>query len=67
MNNYFDQQWDQSLAEHPRALQVFTGLSAAEQQRIVSYVQSCDDTWEADRRCRAMMDHLENGTPFPKE
>ena len=52
MNSYFDQQWDQQLAGHPQALAAFTSLSPAAQERIVGYVQSCDDTWEASRRIR---------------
>ena len=52
MNSYFDQQWDQQLAGRPVALAAFTRLSPAAQERIVGYVQSCDDTWEANRRIR---------------
>ena len=44
MNSYFDQQWDQQLAGHPQALAAFSALSPAAQERIVGYVQSCDNT-----------------------
>ena len=44
MNSYFDQQWDQQLAGRPQALAAFTSLSPAAQERIVGYVQSCDNT-----------------------
>ena len=50
MNSYFDQQWDQQLAGRPQALAAFTSLSPAAQERIVGYVQSCDNTHEASRR-----------------
>ena len=50
MNSYFDQQWDQQLAGRPQALAAFTRLSPAAQERIVGYVQSCDNTHEASRR-----------------
>ena len=43
MNSYFDQQWDQQLAGRPQALAAFTSLSPAAQERIVGYVQSCDN------------------------
>ena len=46
MNSYFDQQWDQQLAGRPQALAAFTTLSPAAQERIVGYVQSCDNTHE---------------------
>ena len=49
MNSYFDQQWDQQLAGRPQALAAFTSLSPAAQERIVGYVQSCDNTHEASR------------------
>lgn len=65
MNSYFDQQWDQQLAARPQALAAFIALSPAAQQRIVGYVQSCDDTWEADRRIRQMLGRLEAGNPLP--
>ena len=63
MNSYFDQQWDQQLAGRPQALAAFTSLSPAAQERIVGYVQSCDDTWEANRRIRLMLQRLEDGRP----
>ena len=50
MNSYFDQQWDQQLAGRPQALAAFSSLDSATQEKIVGYIQSCDDTWEADRR-----------------
>ena len=67
MNRYFDQQWDQQLAGRPVALAAFTRLSPAAQERIVGYVQSCDDTWEANRRIRLMLQRLEDGTAAPPE
>ena len=67
MNSYFDQQWDQQLAGHPQALAAFTSLSPSAQERIVGYVQSCDDTWEASRRNRQMLNRLEAGEEAPPE
>lgn len=67
MNSYFDQQWDQQLASHPQALAAFSALSPAAQERIVGYVQSCDDTWEASRRIRQMLERLETGESTPPE
>ena len=65
MNSYFDQQWDQQLAGRPQALAAFIALPPAAQERIVGYVQSCDDTWEADRRIRQMLERLEAGEAAP--
>ena len=59
MNSYFDQQWDQQLAGRPQALAAFTSLSPAAQERIVGYVQSCDNTHEASRRISRMLAQLE--------
>lgn len=61
MNSYFDQQWDQQLAGRPQALAAFTSLSPAAQERIVGYVQSCDNTHEASRRISRMLAQLEAG------
>ena len=45
----------------------FSALSPAAQERIVGYVQSCDDTWEASRRIRQMLERLETGESTPPE
>ena len=50
-----------------QALAAFTRLSPAAQERIVGYVQSCDDTWETNRRIRLMLQRLEDGTAAPPE
>ena len=63
MNSYFDQQWDQQLAGRPQALAAFTSLSPAAQERIVGYVQSCDNT----RRISRMLAQLEAGEYTPSE
>ena len=65
MNSYFDQQWDQQLAGRPQALAAFTSLSPAAQERIVGYVQSCDNTHEASRRISRMLAQLEAGEYTP--
>ena len=67
MNSYFDQQWDQQLAGRPQALAAFTSLSPAAQERIVGYVQSCDNTHEASRRISRMLAQLEAGEYTPSE
>lgn len=67
MNSYFDQQWDQQLAGRPQALAAFTSLSPAAQERIVGYVQSCDNTHEASRRISRMLAQLEAGKYTPSE
>ena len=64
MNSYFDQQWDQQLAGRPQALAAFTSLSPAAQERIVGYVQSCDNTHEASRRISRMLAQLEAESLF---
>lgn len=61
MNSYFDQQWDQELAKNPAALHAFIGLDDDCQQKIISYISSCDDSREAARRIRRMVDGLESG------
>ena len=66
MNSYFDQQWDQQLAGRPQALAAFTTLSPAAQERIVGYVQSCDNTHEASRRISRMLAQLEAGEYTPR-
>lgn len=58
MNSYFDQQWDQQLADNPEALRLFSNLDAAQQEKIVNYIQSCDDTKEAGRRIGEMIAEL---------
>ena len=65
MNSYFDQQWDQQLAGRPQALAAFSSLDSAAQEKIVGYIQSCDDTWEADRRIQRMLTRLEAGESRP--
>ena len=67
MNSYFDQQWDQQLASRPQALAAFSSLDSAAQEKIVGYIQSCDDTWEADRRIQRMLTRLEAGESLPPE
>ena len=67
MNSYFDQQWDQQLAGRPQALAAFSSLDSAAQEKIVGYIQSCDDTWEADRRIQRMLTRLEAGASRPPE
>ena len=67
MNSYFDQQWDQQLAGRPQALAAFSSLDSAAQEKIVGYIQSCDDTWEADRRIQRMLTRLEAGESRPRE
>lgn len=67
MNSYFDQQWDQQLAGRPQALAAFSSLDSAAQEKIVGYIQSCDDTWEADRRIQRMLTRLEAGESLPPE
>ena len=67
MNSYFDQQWDQELAGHPQALAAFAALSPAAQERIVGYVQSCNDTYEASCRISRMLGQLEAGEYTPPE
>ena len=67
MNSYFDQQWDQQLAGRPQALAAFSSLDSAAQEKIVGYIQSCDDTWEADRRIQRMLPRLEAGESRPPE
>lgn len=67
MNSYFDQQWDQQLAGRPQALAAFSSLDSAAQEKIVGYIQSCDDTWEADRRIQRMLARLEAGESRPPE
>ena len=67
MNSYFDQQWDQQLAGRPQALAAFSSLDSAAQEKIVGYIQSCDDTWEADRRIQRMLTRLEAGESRPLE
>lgn len=67
MNSYFDQQWDQQLAGRPQALAAFSSLDSAAQEKIVGYIQSCDDTWEADRRIQRMLTRLGAGESRPPE
>ena len=67
MNSYFDQQWDQQLAGRPQALAAFSSLDSAAQEKIVGYIQSCDDTWETDRRIQRMLTRLEAGESRPPE
>ena len=67
MNSYFDQQWDQQLAGRPQALAAFSSLDSAAQEKIVGYIQSCDDTWEADRRIQRMLTRLVAGESRPPE
>ena len=67
MNSYFDQQWDQQLAGRPQALAAFSSLDSAAQEKIVGYIQSCDDTWEADRRIPRMPTRLAAGDARPPE
>ena len=58
MNSYFDQQWDQQLAENPEALRRFSELDPAQQDKIVNYLQSCDDTKDAGHRIDEMIANL---------
>ena len=59
MNSYFDQQWDQQLAGRPQALAAFTTLSPAAQERIVGYVQSCENNHVGSRRNIRILAQLE--------
>lgn len=58
MNQYFDQQWDQQLADNPEALRLFSSLDAAQQEKIVNYIQSCSTTAEASQRISQMISQL---------
>lgn len=66
MNSYFDQQWDQKLSDNPQALQLFSSLDSARQEKIVNYIQSCSDSREADARIEEMIEQLNMASQPPQ-
>ena len=58
MNSYFDQRWEQYLADSPEALRLFGELSAEKQQQIVNYIEASSSTRDAERRIGRMLGSL---------
>lgn len=66
LNSYFDQQWDQQLADNPEAMRLFSSMDPARQEKIVNYIQSCADSREASARIEEMIEQLNLATQPPQ-